>query len=747
VSPAGSGQAATRAGAGGRPPDAGAGPSGARSTGAAGPGTARAGTLRRRPTGAPPPLPRQLGTSGKIWLGLAGLLAVALVAFVLRGQPLVAAGLETGILRSIASLRADWLTPAMRVFAAIGTGWSKPIFGGGLLVLLIVFRRWRHLFTFFGSLLVAGILGLLVYLLVRRARPYGVTIIGDWTGYAAPSFPILTLAVGLVGITYSLVVPGRPREWAKLGTAVVIAVVAFARLYLGVDHPSDIAWAVVLGVAIPLAAFRWFTPNEAFPVTYRRGKTAHLDVTGARGDAIRQAIADQLGLTVLEVRPIGLEASGGSTPLRLRIAGDPDTYVFAKLYAKNHVRADRWYKLGRTILYGALEDETSFPTVRRFVQYEDYTLRLMQDMRLPVPAPYGIVEITPEREYLIVMEFFDGAVEINEADVDDEIIDEGLLLVRRLWDAGLAHRDIKPGNLMVRDGTVLLVDAFFVQVRPSPWRQAVDLGNMMLVLAVGSDPERVYQHALRYFTAEEIAEAFAATRGVASPTQLRTVMKHDGRDLLADFRRLAPERPLIGIQRWNVRRFALAAGLVVSLVVAVGGTIYLLTPDQDFEIFPATCKAQTVTVLMAQAVPTATAVPCIRALPTGLSVDRAVAHDGEAKFWLTSDRAGPRAVTVTFAGSCDTSGARRVSTDEAGTERFDKDTAAPSGGSGPDRFYRFPGGCVTYAYSSRARTDPTFTADADAALGFLPRDELAAYVREQSGQSLCGAGTTCPGGS
>jgi hypothetical protein len=49
--------------------------------------------------------------------------------------------------------------------------------------------------------------------------------------------------------------------------------------------------------------------------------------------------------------------------------------------------------------------------VRRFVQHEDYTLRLMQDMELPLPTPYGIVEITPEREYLIIMEFFDGAVE------------------------------------------------------------------------------------------------------------------------------------------------------------------------------------------------------------------------------------------------------------------------------------------------------------------------------------------------
>ena len=79
---------------------------------------------------------------------------------------------------------------------------------------------------------------------------------------------------------------------------------------------------------------------------------------------------------------------------------------------------------------------------------------------------------------------------------------------------------------------MLLIDVAFVQVRPSPWRQAVDLANMMLVLAVRTDAERVYQRALRFFTPDEIAEAFAAARGIASPTQLRTAMKHDGRDLL-----------------------------------------------------------------------------------------------------------------------------------------------------------------------------------------------------------------------
>ncbi|MGZ8611238.1 MAG: RIO1 family regulatory kinase/ATPase domain-containing protein, partial [Actinomycetota bacterium] len=235
--------------------------------------------------------------------------------------------------------------------------------------------------------------------------------------------------------------------------------------------------------------------------------------------------------------------------------------------------------LGRQILYGALEDESPFQTVRRFVEYEDYTLRLMADHGLPTPHPYGVVEITPEREYMIVMEFFHGAVELGDADVDDGIIDQGMALIRRLWESGLAHRDIKPANLMVEGDHLRLIDVFFVQVRPSPWRQAVDLANMMLVLALRSDPERVYHAASQYFTPEEIAEAFAATRGVASPTQVRTMMKRDGRDLIAEFRRLAPPHEPIPIQRWSLRRvgltlWVLAVGLIVLGLVLSNWAVF-----------------------------------------------------------------------------------------------------------------------------------------------------------------------------
>jgi tRNA A-37 threonylcarbamoyl transferase component Bud32 len=442
-----------------------------------------------------------------------------------------------------------------------------------VILALVVFRRWRHLFVFLGALIVTEIVAYNASSIIARPRPLGIPILTGWQGYSMPSRPMASVAVSAVGAMYALIVAGKPRSIAKWVIGIVLVILGLARVYLGVDHATDVVMGAVFGVAVGVASFRLFAPNDLFPVSYQRGKAAHLDVGGRRGEAIVTAIRDQLGMSVLDVKPVGLEGSGGSTPLRIKIEAtddEPERYVFAKLYAKSHVRADRWYKLGRTILYGALEDEKPFQSVRRFVEYEDYTLHLLYQLGIPVPRPYGIVEITPEREYMIVMEFFEGAVEIGDADIDDGVIDQGLGLVRKMWDEGLAHRDVKPANLMVRDGELKVIDVFFVQVRPSPWRQAVDLANMMLVLALRSDAERVYAHALTYFSEDEIAEAFAAARGVASPTQLRNNLKQDGRDLLTEFRRMAPEREQVSIQRWSVRRVLLTIGVLFAAFLALG---------------------------------------------------------------------------------------------------------------------------------------------------------------------------------
>jgi tRNA A-37 threonylcarbamoyl transferase component Bud32 len=705
---------------------------------------------RRRPTGAPPPLPRSLGTTGKIWLAaLAVFTGWVLVLLISPTARRATDQADAAVLRRVADVRTGWLTDIATAFDRIATGWTLTALAVGVLVLQIAFRRWRHLFTFLASILVMELIGISIYNAFSRPRPYDVTTIGRWAGFSSPSPPVVVLAAVLVAVIYSLVPAGVARGRAKLVVAAVLLAFVSARLYLGVDHPFDALAGLALGIAIPLAAFRLFTPNDVVPVAYRQGKTAHLDVTGRRGEAIRQAVHDQLGITVTDVRPVGLEGSGGSTPLRLRVEGDPEhEYLFAKAFAMNHVRADRWYKLGRQILYGRLEDETRFSNVRRLVEYEDYALRLLRDAGIPTAAPYGIAEVTPEREYVLVTSFIDGAVEIGDAEVDDSVIDEGLQLVRRLWDAGLAHRDIKPANLLVRDGHVFLIDAFFVQVRPSPWRQAVDLGNMMLVLAVRSDPERVYRHALRYFTPDDVGEAFAATRGVASPTQLRSMMRKDGRDLIGQFRRLAPERPRIALQRWSFRRVGLALAVVAVVGVAAAQAVAMFTPAHDLPVsVPPDCGTGRMMVLMAQSVPSATQVPCVASLPAGWELGGAHVERREARFWLDSDLGGDRAVTATLVprGECDVADATPVASDEVGTERYERpDRLHPDLRS--TRFYLFPGGCVTYEFAFDAGADPTLVFSAEQALAFQPRSELVAHVHERTGGlALCGAGTECVG--
>ena len=68
------------------------------------------------------------------------------------------------------------------------------------------------------------------------------------------------------------------------------------------------------------------------------------------------------------------------------------------------------------------------------------------------------------------------------------MIDDGLGIICKLWDAGLAHRDIKPANLLVREGRMPLIDVAFVQACPEPVAAGGDLANMMLCLALRSDP-------------------------------------------------------------------------------------------------------------------------------------------------------------------------------------------------------------------------------------------------------------------
>ena len=527
------------------------------------------GGHRRRPSGEPAPLPRQLNRAAIAWVvGFAFWASIWVWVFLSDDPAIWITERDLELMAPIVDHRAEWVTPPMKAVNKIGTHWATPLVGWVTLVGALATKRIRHALLLVASLSVVAGVVTVVSIRIGRPRPVGISQIGDWSGFAQPSRPVSLLAAACMAAALSLVSPNWRARWYWV-FGVALTVFGFAQVYTAVDHPTDVVAGATLGIAVTLVLYRTIAPEVVFPLRSGVRKTAHLDVGGARGEAIREGLRRQLGIEAVTIVPVGLESSSGSTPLRVEtIEGD---LFFAKLYAKNHLRSDRSYKLGRTLLYGRLEDEQRFASVRRLVQHEDYMLHVMRRVGLPCPEPYGIVEITPDREYLLVEEFCRGATEASEGEVTEALIDDGLDIVACLWDSGLAHRDLKPANVMIQHGRLRLIDVSFAQIRPSPWRQAVDLANMMLVLALRASPEAVYERARMRFSEDEIAEAFAASRGVTLPSQLRREVRQDGRELLERFRELAPDRPTVAIQRWSLRRVGLTLWvvLVAAAVVSV----------------------------------------------------------------------------------------------------------------------------------------------------------------------------------
>jgi tRNA A-37 threonylcarbamoyl transferase component Bud32/membrane-associated phospholipid phosphatase len=690
---------------------------------------------QRRPTGAAPPLPYRLQTSGIRWLVAAVVLVgltLAIFARGLRGPAVAVTVIDDAIVRWLAGLAGPGLVAPLRGLARIASWRVLYTTFYGLVLALLVLRRWRHLLVWFVAVELTGFLTFGLTVIVRRPRPFGVDLRSSWGGWALPSLQVAFLTAILMGVLYTLVPEGRWRNTGKWLVAALLTLVAVARIALGVDAPSDVLVAVGIGVTLPLLAFRRFTPSEVYPVAYRRGRAAHLDVGGARGEAIRRALADQLGLIAEEIRPFGLAGSAGSTPLRITVQGDPPRQLFGKLYAQSHLRSDRWYKLGRELLYGRLEDEKPFNTVRRLVQQEDYALHKLHLAGLPSPTPFGFVELTPEREYLLVTEFFDGAEELGEAEVDQDAIDDGLGIIRKLWDAGLAHRDIKPANLLVRDGRLLVIDVAFVEARPSPWRQAVDLANMMLCLALRSGPEQVYRRALQYFTVEEITEGFAAARGLAQPSQLRRMLRTQGRDLHAEFVRLLPSPPRpIRVQRWSARRVGVWAAILALAALAALNTKVIFSNEEavatSLGVKAVGCGDLEPLWLMAQSVPSASLVPCLQVLPVGWTVAEVAVNNGRSVITLDHDRGGRAALVVRLTASCDLAGARQVTSEQPGARRYYLRT-----GSSGTRFYEFAGGCVTQRFRAAAPSAARMSDTAASDFGFVTRDKLRQALSQGS---------------
>ena len=133
---------------------------------------------RRRPSGEPPPLPYDLGRSGRrwIWLGGAVILTWLLVALVNFGGLVDKA--DHFLLERIVSLRSDLATSIAHRLEWLGSHGRLLLMHWVVIVVALAFRRFRHLFVFLGCVVFTTWATSTLSGLFARPRPDTVEILG-----------------------------------------------------------------------------------------------------------------------------------------------------------------------------------------------------------------------------------------------------------------------------------------------------------------------------------------------------------------------------------------------------------------------------------------------------------------------------------------------------------------------------------------------------------------------------------------
>ena len=206
---------------------------------------------RRRPSGEPPPLPHHLQTSGIRWLVAAVvLMALAIVVFArgLRGIAVDVTVADAAVVSWLAGVDLPGFRAVMRGLAALSSWWVLNSVLYGLIVVLLVLRRFRHLIIW---LVVVNLLtligGEILGPVAQRPRPFGVEIRAGWGGWAMPSLQVTYFAAGLVTLLYTLVPEGRWRNNGKWVVTALVGLAALGRMALGADAPTDVLVGVALG--------------------------------------------------------------------------------------------------------------------------------------------------------------------------------------------------------------------------------------------------------------------------------------------------------------------------------------------------------------------------------------------------------------------------------------------------------------------------------------------------------------------
>ena len=173
---------------------------------------------------------------------------------------------------------------------------------------------------------------------------------------------------------------------------------------------------------------------------------------------------------------------------------------------------------------------------------------------------------------------------------------------------------------------------------------------------------------------------------------------------------------------WSNRRRTVGAVGLATLFVLVSCSVEQTLP-------PPNCFTEGTGLIVAQSVRSASQVPCLLDLPTGWTVATVQVNEHHSVVTLDSDRAGESAAVLRLEEACDVTDAVSAPSDLPPAERFDLiERVQPSFRA--ERFYVFPGGCVSWTFDFDEGASATESLSIGNALVLTSRQQLQEGIRE-----------------
>jgi glycosyltransferase 2 family protein len=288
-----------------------------------------------------------------------------------------------------------------------------------------------------------------------------------------------------------------------------------------------------------------------------------------------QAVAEGLRRCDLDVTALTLERAVGGRSQLYRASLADGTTAFVKVYARDSRDADLLYRGYRTALLRDPGDELVSAPLARAVEHQGLALLLARRGGVRCPDLRALTSL-PDGSMVLAMEDMRGRPldTLTPEELTADVLDGVWRETNRLHAAGLAHRALRAGNILVPDDGPVIVDLGGAEAPAEPRLQAIDRAELLVSLAELVGADRATATAAAVLTPDELAAAAPYLQPLALSTATR---KRASKSLLKELR--DDVAAATGHEPEPLERLVRVRARTVLMIATLTGAFYFLLPQ------------------------------------------------------------------------------------------------------------------------------------------------------------------------